>query len=127
MSDYPFVVVIDDDASVCKAVRRLLRIDHLEVETYPSADAFLLGVDPRIPDCLVLDVCMPGMTGPELRDHLHDAGRRIPIVFITAHVEKVPPGRSPGGPATEVLLKPFGDTALLGAIGRAIRRPQPLV
>jgi FixJ family two-component response regulator len=122
MTDRPFVIVIDDDPSVCKAVRRLLRIAQMDVETYSSAENFLLAVLARTPDCLVLDVRMPGITGPELRDQMHDAGRHTPIVFITAHDEEVPPGRGSGAGTAEVLLKPFGDEALLGAIGRAIRR-----
>jgi FixJ family two-component response regulator len=124
MNHRPFVVVVDDDPSVCKAVRRLLRISQMDVETYPSGEAFLLAVVVRSPDCLVLDVRMPGMTGPELRDQLHDTGRQTPIVFITAHDEEVPPGRGPEAALTEVLLKPFGDEALLGAIGRALGRGQ---
>jgi len=124
MNDRFLVAVIDDDPSVCKAVRRLLQIAQMDVEIYPSGDAFLLATLARTPDCLVLDVRMPGITGPELRDHLHDSGRRIPIVFITAHGEKVPPGRNSEAEAAETLLKPFGDEALLGAIGRAIQPPQ---
>lgn len=122
MSDHPFVVVIDDDPSVRKAIRRLLRIAQMDVETYASALAFLQADLVRPPDCLVLDVRMPGMTGPELRDRLDDAGRHLPIVFITAHDEEVPPGRGPAADAPTVLLKPFGDDALLEAIGRALQR-----
>jgi FixJ family two-component response regulator len=120
MTTRPFVVVVDDDPSVCKAVWRLLRIAQMDVDTYPSAQSFLLATLARAPDCLVLDVRMPGMTGPELRDELHDTGRHTPIVFITAHDEEVPPGRDPTSPVSEVLQKPFGDEALIGAIGRAI-------
>ena len=127
MVDRPFVVVIDDDASVCKAVQRLLKTAQMDVETYPSAGAFLHADPAHIPDCLVLDVRMPGITGLELRDQLRDSGRQIPIVFITAHHEEIPPGRGPPGrgssaDVSEVLLKPFEDEVLLGAIWRATQR-----
>jgi FixJ family two-component response regulator len=120
MSERPYVAVIDDDPSVRRALRRLLRAADLDVETYPSGPAFLRDGASRDPDCLVLDVRMPEMSGPQLRRRLRDAGRTTPIVFITAHEEDPAPG--PGEPAetTEVVRKPFDDEALLAAVGRAI-------
>jgi FixJ family two-component response regulator len=116
-----FIVVIDDDQSVCKALRRLLRAALMEVETYSSGEAFLSAVD-RDPDCLILDVRMPGLTGPDLRDRLQEMGRRIPIVFITAHAEDVVSERSLTGDGADVLRKPFGDRELLDAIARTVRK-----
>jgi len=124
MRDRPSVVVIDDDSSVCKAVQRLLQIAQMDVQTYRSGEAFLQAARDPAPDCLVLDVRMPGMTGFELATRLHDSGWRIPIVFITAHDDKVPPGCGTGSVIPEVLLKPFAEEALLEAIWRAIRRAE---
>ncbi len=121
MNERPFVVVIDDDASVCKALRRLLQTAHMDVETYPSSESFLLAVGDRRPDCLVLDIRMPGLTGPELRDRLLELGHRIPVVFITAHAEDLGPQHSGAGGIAEVLHKPFRGEALLAAIDRAVQ------
>ena len=72
---------------------------------------------------MILDVRMPGMSGPELRNRLLLVGRRIPTVFITAHVQEVPPDPTSPGVGPEVLLKPFDDRALLASIERCIRSP----
>jgi len=111
-------MVIDDDASVCKAIRRLLQTAQMDVGTCPSGESFLRSILHREPDCLVLDIRMPEMTGPELRDRLYAMGRRIPIVFITAHAEEED---SIAGSGVPVLHKPFDDSALLDAIRLAVR------
>ena len=125
MSQRPFIVVVDDDPSVCKALGRLLRTSGMEVETHSSGADFLRLLPQRPPDCLILDIRMPGMTGPELRQRLLRNGHRIPIVFITAHSEEVvmDPSATDGGAA--VLLKPFDNQALLDAIGSAMNRSGP--
>ena len=120
--DSLFIAVIDDDQSVRKALRRLLRAAKMEVETFSSADTFLDAPLDRDPDCLILDIRMPGLTGPDLRDRLQEMGRLIPIVFITAHSEDVETKRSLTADGTDVLRKPFGDHDLLDAIARAVRR-----
>ena len=122
MRDRPFVVVVDDDHAVRKALARLLRAAQLDVETYSSGERFLLSLPQRLPDCLVLDIRMPGMTGPELRDQLMTIGHRIPIVFITAHAEDVAAERGASGELPDILRKPFDDEVLLEAIGRSMRR-----
>jgi FixJ family two-component response regulator len=123
--DHLFIVVIDDDQSVCKALRRLLRAAQMEVETYSSGETFLDIVPPRDPDCLILDVRMPGLTGPDLRDRLQEMGRRIPIVFITAHSEDVVSERGLEGGGADVLRKPFGDRELMDAIASAVQNHGP--
>jgi FixJ family two-component response regulator len=110
-------IVVDDDPSVCSALRRLLQTAAMEVETFISAEEFLRSTLGRDPDCLVLDIRMPGMTGPELRDRLRAMGRYIPIVFITAHAEEED---GAAGDHAVVLHKPFDDQALLDAIRRAV-------
>jgi FixJ family two-component response regulator len=122
MTDRPRIIVVDDDASICKALQRLLRTAQMDVETFSSGEKFLLALDHNPPACLILDVRMPGMTGPQLRDRLHSMGYSFPIVFITAHAEDIEPERGLPGRVAEVLRKPFDDTALLDAIGRAIQR-----
>ena len=114
-----FAFVVDDDPSVCRALRRLLQSAGMEVETSSSAEGFLHATLRREPDCLVLDIRMPGISGPELRDRLYAMGRRIPVVFITAH------GEGEDGTAAAqatILHKPFGDEELLNAIHTAVLR-----
>jgi FixJ family two-component response regulator len=118
MAQDPFIIVVDDDLSVCKALGRLLRSVHMEVQTHASAEEFLRELDHREPDCLILDIRMPGLTGFELHDRLQGMGRSIPTVFITAHAAELEGEIASGG--AEILHKPFDDTALLGAIRRAI-------
>ena len=114
------VVVVDDDASVCKALSRLLRTSQMDVRTHTSAESFLNALEHRQPDCLILDIRMPGMSGPDLRQHLLDAGYRIPIIFITAYAEDALANSSTEH--VETLRKPFDNQTLLDAIDRAIQR-----
>ncbi|MDF3052919.1 MAG: two-component system response regulator, partial [Geminicoccaceae bacterium] len=79
------VTVIDDDQSVRESLPDLLRESGYEVETFSSAEEFLTSSDLGRTRCLVLDVAMPGMSGPELHRELQRRGRLIPVVFITAH------------------------------------------
>ena len=123
MTDRLFVAVVDDDPSIRKALERLLRTVQMEVKSFASGESFLLSLQQREPDCLVLDIRMPGMMGPDLRDRLVALKRRIPIVFITAHAEGGAAERGTSGESVDTLRKPFGDEALLEAIGRSIRRP----
>ena len=105
------VAVVDDDHSVRKALQRLLRTAQMDAEIYASAAEFLAVTATPEPDCLVLDVRMPVMTGPELRIRLLAMGRRIPIVFITAHAEELALGSLEPGEKIDVLHKPFDDEA----------------
>lgn len=118
MTDRRFIVVVDDDKSVCKALERLLRTAQMDVETYSSVDKFLLRIDGREPDCLVLDIRMPEVTGTERRERLGRMGSRIPVVITTTN--GVEPARHAAGGIQDVLHKPFDDLALLDAIDRAI-------
>lgn len=122
MRDRTLIAVVDDDASVCRALSRLLRSARMDAEAYVSASEFLETGEAHNPDCLVLDVQMPGMTGPELREELAARGRRIPIVFITAY-EAIEAHRGSGHAAC--LQKPFSDRALLDAIAAALEWSDP--
>jgi FixJ family two-component response regulator len=117
MNENLFIVVVDDDPAVGKALKRLLRSLQMEVRTHASVEEFLLETDPQEPDCLILDIRMPGLTGFELHARLQSLGRRIPTVFITAHDEEL---REAVGEEPQILHKPFGEKALLTAIRRAV-------
>lgn len=79
------VAVVDDDASLCKALSRLLDAWNMNATTYPSAEAFLEDASRPAFDCLVLDIQLSGMSGFDLQDRLRGAGRAVPVVFITSH------------------------------------------
>jgi FixJ family two-component response regulator len=114
------VAVVDDDESVRKALRRLLRSLGLDVETFATAEDFLTSLEHHSPACLLLDVRMPGMSGLELQEHLASAGRRIPIVFITAHEDEQARLQALAGGATDFLQKPFDEQALRDAVAKAL-------
>jgi FixJ family two-component response regulator len=116
------VYVVDDDESVRRSLARLVRWAGLEVETFPSASAFLERKVSHGPSCLVLDIRLPGRSGLELQDVLGEAQRTMPIIFITGHgtvptsVDAMKKG------AVDFLLKPFNNRELLEAIQRALAR-----
>lgn len=114
------VSVVDDDESVCKALRRLLRSFGLNVETFATAEEFLARAGGEAPGCLILDVSMPGMSGLELQQRLNSADRRIPIVFITAHEDPQARLEALAGGAVDFLFKPFDEQALLSAVSQAL-------
>ncbi len=116
------VSVVDDDESVRESLPELLRSFGLEVEPFPSAEEFLASDSLDRTGCLVLDVAMPGMTGPQLQQELSRRRCSIPIVFITAHsVERVRP-EVLAQDAVACLLKPFSETAILEAVNMALRQ-----
>ena len=118
MSAGKLVSVVDDDESVRESLPDLLRSFGFEAEPFDSAEAFLGSASLARTSCLILDVAMPGMTGPELQEELKKAGHRIPIVFITAHIEAA--ARVLRNGAAACLSKPFSDIALLEAVTAAI-------
>jgi FixJ family two-component response regulator len=115
------MAVIDDDESVRESLPDLLREFGYEVETFASAEEFLASGDLVRTKCLVLDIAMPGMSGPELQRELQRCGRPIPVVFITAHGDETMRPLLIGQGAVDCLFKPFSETALLAAIGSALR------
>jgi RNA polymerase sigma factor (sigma-70 family) len=114
------VYVVDDDPSVRRALSRLLRSVGLRVETFPTAQAFLGSPPQDQPACLVLDVRLPGPSGLDLQAALREAGRPLPIVFITAHGSVSTSVRAMKGGAVDFLQKPFNDQELLDSIQRAL-------
>ena len=115
------VSIVDDDESVRESLPDLLREFGYEVEAFASAEEFLASGDLDRTKCLILDVAMPGMSGPELQRELQRRRRQIPVVLITAHGDETMRPRLLAQGAVDCLFKPFSETALLAAIGSALR------
>jgi RNA polymerase sigma factor (sigma-70 family) len=116
------VYVVDDDASVRRALARLISSAGLHVETFPSAKAFLEHPAPDRPGCLVLDVRLPGVSGLELQAGLGEARRRLPIIFVTGHGTVSASVRAMKAGALDFLEKPVDERELLDGIRRALTR-----
>jgi FixJ family two-component response regulator len=115
------VSVVDDDESVRESLPDLLREFGFSVETFASAEEFLASESLDQTRCLLLDIAMPGMSGPALQEELARQRRSIPIVFITANAsENTRPQLLEAG-AVECLSKPFTEAALLAAVTVALR------
>ena len=112
----PIVFVVDDDASIRDALKSLIRSVGLRVELFGSPREFLHWKRPDAPSCLVLDVRLPGKSGPDFQRELADANIHIPIVFITGHGDIPMSVRAMKAGAVEFLTKPFRDQDLLDAI-----------
>jgi FixJ family two-component response regulator len=120
MNSAPILVsVVDDDESVRESLPDLLREFGLACEVFACPADFLQWARIDATKCLILDIAMPGMSGPELRDELLRRGHDIPTIFITAHADTASWPRVGAG-VIDCLLKPFGETALLDALKRAL-------
>lgn len=118
----PLVSVVDDDESMRESLPDLIRELGFAAEEFASAEEFLESDHVDRTRCLVLDVGMPGMSGPELQDELTRRGRIIPIVIITAQRDEGIRSRVLAAGAVACLFKPFSDTALLDAVTSALER-----
>jgi FixJ family two-component response regulator len=114
------VSLVDDDQSVRESLPELLTELGYDSRTFSSAGDFLTSDAPLHSSCLVLDVAMPGMSGPELFRELRSRNLIIPVVFITARKDEVVRSRLLDDGAVECLFKPFSDTALLRALNKAV-------
>jgi FixJ family two-component response regulator len=123
MDDPLLVTVVDDDESVRESLPDLLRLCGFAVEAFSSGEAFLASDVVSRTSCLLLDVAMPEMSGPELQQELTRRREAIPIVFITANGDRAVRPRLLARGAVECLFKPFSEAALLDAVGAALRRP----
>jgi len=115
------VSVVDDDESVRESLPDLLRELGFVVQAFASAEEFLVSDCVDQTRCLILDVAMPGMSGPDLQRELLRRGQEIPVVYITAHKDEAVRPRLLEQGAVECLFKPFSDTALLEAVNAALR------
>ena len=114
------VAVVDDSESVRESLPDLLEQVGFAVRAFESAEAFLASEAGNDVSCLILDVGLPGMSGPDLQQELRRRGKAIPIVFITAQGDKSLRPRLIAAGAVACLFKPFSDMALFGAVNDAL-------
>jgi FixJ family two-component response regulator len=117
----PLVVVVDDDESVSRAIRRLLRSIGIDADTFASGDAFLdmlLSMPSYHPDCVILDVQMPGLNGLEVQRRLSGSGTSV--IFITAHDDISVREQAFAGGAVAYLRKPFNDDLFVRTVRAAL-------
>jgi FixJ family two-component response regulator len=117
----PFIAVVDDEEPVRKALKRLLRAAGLEAEGYASGKDFLAAE--RRPDCVVLDLHMPVMSGQALLKQIRRISARLPVVVITAHDTAETRDECIAAGAAAYLRKPLDDRLLLNAISLALAKP----
>jgi FixJ family two-component response regulator len=122
----PIVFVIDDDALILAGIHSLIKSIGLHVETFASAQDFLLAKRPDAPACLILDVRMPGLNGLDLQRKLSEANIRIPIIFITGHGDIPMSVRAMKEGALEFLTKPVRGQDLLDAVQKAVAHDRRL-
>jgi len=122
MNKRPLISVVDDDESVRESLPDLLREFGFDARAFSSAEDFLASDHIRETKCLILDVAMPGLSGPDLQKELTRRQQEIPIVFITAHRDKTVRPRLIKQGAVECLFKPFNDSDLLAALNTALRQ-----
>jgi FixJ family two-component response regulator len=113
------IAVVDDDPAVLKALARLLGTRSFVVRTFHSGQQFLASLGQGLPDCLIVDLQMPEMTGLELQQNLRRNGVRIPTIIITAHDEADMRERCAAAGAMAYLAKPVQDVSLFAAIDAA--------
>ena len=116
-----FVYIVDDDASFRKAMERRLKHAGYEVATYPSALHLLVSLpNESVPGCILLDVRIPELSGPELQKRLSELGSTLPIIFLTGYPDVRTTVQAIKAGAEDFLTKPVSSDQLLQAVGRAI-------
>ena len=118
----PIVFIIDDDISARRGLTRLVRAAGMQTQSFASADDFLAREGECGPGCIVLDVQMPGVTGPELHERLRKAEYSLPVIFLSAHGDVPMTARAMKNGAVDFLTKPVDRDELLGAISTSIAR-----
>ncbi len=118
----PTILVVDDDASLRKALQRLIRSAGYASDTYASAQAFLEGEKAGSPRCLILDVQMPGLSGLDLQREMLDRDLFMPVIFLTGHGTIPMSVRAMKSGAVDFLTKPVDEARLFAAIETAVRR-----
>jgi FixJ family two-component response regulator len=114
----PLVAVLDDEPQFCKALGRLLKTHGYDVVTFTHGDDFLAVSEARLPDCLLLDLHMPGTNGFEVLERV--AARHLPVLVITGHDQPGNDERVRALGAVDYFLKPVNETQLLDAIRAAL-------
>ena len=118
----PIVFVVNDDVSVSESLEFLIRCEGWQPETFVSAEEFLKRPRTGVPNCLVLDVSLPGLTGLELQKRICDERTDMPIIFFTGYADVPTTVKAMKAGAVELLTKPFADHALLEAVHHALER-----
>ena len=118
------IAVVDDEAQVRVALRRLLRLAKYDVATYDSGDEFLASLAHHVPDCALVDVNMPGLSGLQVLQRLQAERVALPVVVITASDDGGVERDALQAGGLRVLHKPFGQDELLAAVEFALRAPQ---
>jgi FixJ family two-component response regulator len=119
-SPKPIVFVVDDDASMQRALTLLFKSMNLDVRVFSSTTDLLKQDFPNVPSCLVLDVRLPGISGLDFQEELAKAGINVPIIFMTGFGDIPMSVRAMKAGAVDFLTKPFRDQDMLDAVGRAI-------
>ena len=114
------VFIVDDESSVRDSLRWLLESIRLRIETFDSAESFLSNYTPDRSGCLILDVRMPGISGPELLDQMNHIGAPIPIIFLSAHGDVPLTVRAMKGGAFDFLQKPYNNQEFLDRVRQAL-------
>jgi FixJ family two-component response regulator len=117
----PVIAIIEDDASIRRALARLLHSVGWKAVVFASAEAFLHAAGQEPPDCLVLDIRLPGMSGVELLEHNAVTNLSLPVICMTAHDDVQVRQRAAQAGAVAFLVKPVDEQDLLHAIRRALR------
>jgi FixJ family two-component response regulator len=118
----PIVFVVEDDASMCRALSNLFQSVGLQVEVFGAASEMLQSKLPDVASCLVLDVRLPGLSGLDFQTELAKANIHIPIIFMSGHGDIPMTVRAMKGGAVDFLTKPFRDQDMLDAVVTAIER-----
>jgi FixJ family two-component response regulator len=117
----PLIAIVDDEVSICRALLRLLRVADYRAEAFNSPILFLESLAQRVPDCVVLDLQMPMMTGVELQEQLARLADPPPVIIITAHDEPKTRERCLALGAVRYLRKPIEGEMLIDSIEKAVR------
>lgn len=120
IAEPPRIAIVDDNESVRESLPHLLKEMGFTARSFPSPQEFVASDFFRETECLILDVSMRGMSGPELQAELKSLGSKIPIIFITAQSDESLRLRLLDQGAVDCLLKPFSDTDLMEALNRAL-------
>ena len=121
MSRRLLLAIVDDEEPVRRALRRLFLSAGIDVETFSSGNEFLESVKTQQPDCAVLDLRLPGLTGLDVQERLVESGSRVPTVIVTGHDQAGVAERALAAGASAYLRKPLDAQTLLDAVALAVR------